>query len=153
MTSMPSWPMSSSRPMNGLTYFAPAFAARIPRVALETRGGVVREPFPGRPRSALGAPLLAHLVRLGRRDLEADRAVDEGDDVLDHLGPLAARLRDEGGVRRDAVEDAPGRGLANLVDVRGVGENLHPGRPPSSRTRRVVMNVAASRAPARFHPD
>src|SRR5712691_10903820 len=35
MTCMPSWPMSSRRPMNGLTYFAPAFAARIAWFALK----------------------------------------------------------------------------------------------------------------------
>src|SRR6266581_6825456 len=68
--------------------------------------------------------LLDHLVRLGRRDLEANRAVDEGEDVLDHLGPLAARLRDERRVRRDAVEDAPRGRFADLVDVRGIEEDL-----------------------------
>src|SRR5437667_44787 len=71
------------------------------------------------------ATLLDHLVRLRRRDLQGYRAVDEGEDVLDDLGPLAARLRDERRIRRDAVEDAPGSRFANLLDVRGVQENLH----------------------------
>jgi len=79
------------------------------------------------------AALLDHLVRLGRRDLEGDRAVDEGEDVLDDLGPLAARLRDERRVRRDAVENAPRSRLANLFDVRGIEENLDRARSPVVR--------------------
>src|SRR5206468_653139 len=69
--------------------------------------------------------LLDHVVGVRRRDLEADRPVDEGEDVLDHLPPLPSGLRDEGRVRRDPIEHAPGGRLADLVDVRGVEENLH----------------------------
>src|SRR2546430_9119746 len=78
------------------------------------------------------AALLDHLVRLGRRDLEGDRPVDEGEDVLDHLGPLPARLCDERGVRRHAVQDAPRGRLADLIDVRRVEEDLHHDGPPAS---------------------
>src|SRR5207247_9783315 len=41
---MPSWPMSSSRPMNGLTYFAPAFAARIAWFDEKMRVVLIRTP-------------------------------------------------------------------------------------------------------------
>src|SRR5205807_554180 len=58
------------------------------------------------------AALFDHLLRLSRRDLEGDRAVDEGEDVLDHLGPLPAGLCDERRIRRHPVEDAPGGRLA-----------------------------------------
>src|SRR5438128_9443285 len=89
------------------------------------------------------ATLLDHLVRLRRRDLQGDRAVDEGEDVLDDLGPLAARLRDERRIRRDAVEDAPGSGFADLLDVRGVQENLHHMRAVD-RWREPDMSISAS---------
>src|SRR5207253_1607627 len=78
------------------------------------------------------AALFDHLLRLSRSDLDGDRAVDEGQDVLDHLGPLPAGLRDERGIRRHPIEDAPGGRLADLVDVRGVEEDLHHERPPST---------------------
>src|SRR5205809_173528 len=81
------------------------------------------------------AALLDHLLRLGRRNLEGDRAVDEGEDVLDYLGPLSAGLRDERGIRRHPVEDAPGRGLTDLVDVGGVEEDLHHENQPSPKAR------------------
>src|SRR5213593_929002 len=64
--------------------------------------------------------LLDHVVGLGRCDLEGDRSVDEGEDVLDDLGPLPAGLRSERRIRGDAVEDAPRGRLADLVDVRRV---------------------------------
>src|SRR5438552_3629347 len=80
-------------------------------------------------------PLLDHLVGGGCRDLQRNRPVHEGQDVLDHLGPLATRLRDQRRIGRHAIEDAPGGGLSDLVDVRGVEEDLDHGRRRRPKAR------------------
>src|SRR6266850_2590862 len=112
--SMPTWLMSSSRPTNGLTNMAPAFAARSAHLADDL-------------------PALAdHLLRRGRHHLGADRSLDDGADLPDDLQEVPPLLRHQGGVRGHPVQDAPGVGLTNLLDVRRIEKDLHALSSPST---------------------
>src|SRR5213078_2485067 len=115
MTSIPSWPTSSRRPMNGLTYAAPAFAA-IRHCTLEKHNvTLVLIPASARrrtatiPASSIGifttmlCELLAlanHGVGVHRHHFRGDGTVHQGADLLEDVaGVQVTRLfREQRGV-------------------------------------------------------
>jgi hypothetical protein len=139
--------MSSRRPRNGLTYAAPALAARSACGGEKTSVVLMRIPSDDSVLIALRPPLADHGGGLEARDLGADRARGhDGADLAHRLVEVAALLRDEGGVGGDAVEDPPGVGLADLLHVRGIEEYLHDDlRARPARALRRVPAVAAGR--------
>ena len=64
-----------------------------------------------------------------------------GKDVLNYLRPLPARFGHGARVRGDPVQNAPGRGFADLVDVRGVEEDLDHGLPPRDERPGGLSNL------------
>ena len=110
ISAMPFSPMSSSRPMNGLTKVAPALAARIAwaaekhSVTLTIAPSSVRRRQARSPSGVSGtftvmflaiaaqhAGLGHHAVEFGGGDLGADRAGDDGADFGQHVLELLAR--------------------------------------------------------------
>jgi hypothetical protein len=71
------------------------------------------------------AALGHHVSRIDRRHLGRDRPVDDADDLAQRGMEFLAFLGDEARIRGHAVEQPERGGLADLVDVRGVDEELH----------------------------
>ena len=122
---MPSVAMSSSRPTNGLTYAAPTLAANSACVGEKISVTLTRMPSPDERLGGLDAlarerhlhddvlvdrrelaALGDHAGRVGRDDLGAHRPLHELADLLDDRARVAALLRQQRRIRRDAVDDA-----------------------------------------------
>ena len=58
-------------------------------------------------------------------DLRADRAIDQGADLLDHLEEAAPGLGDQRRIGGHAIEQAAGGQLRDLRDVGGIDEEFH----------------------------
>src|SRR5438445_69906 len=145
MTSMPSCPTSSSRPMNGLTYDAPAFAAmrhctlekhsvtfaRIPSAA-SRRTATIPASIIGILTTMLSAILARSfpsftIPSVSSATTSADTGPSTRTDLLQHVPgvEIPRLLRQERRVGRDAVDQA---GLGRPTDVfetRGIEEELH----------------------------
>ena len=159
--------MSSSRPRNGLTYVAPAFATSSAWFAREAERQVRPEPLaPEDPerlealdgrrelhddvRGDLGqlAPLLHHAVGVGGDHLEAHRAIDDPADLVDQVAERPLLLGDQRRVGGGAVEEAHRGDFLELVHAAGVQKDLHglplsvviglAGRPSLARRRHEV---------------
>ena len=141
---MPSVAMSSSRPTNGLTYAAPTLAAMqrlrrredqrdvdampSPDSALQRLHAVARERHLDddvlvdlRELAALGD----HAGRVGRDDLGAHRALHEPADLLEDRARVAALLRQQRRIGRDAVDDAERHQRFDFLEIAGIDEELH----------------------------
>ena len=71
------------------------------------------------------APFGDHPRVVGRDDLGADRALDDLADVLRDLPRVAALLRHERGIRRDAVDDAERDERLDFLEISGIDEEFH----------------------------
>src|SRR5207248_552405 len=58
-------------------------------------------------------------------DLRGHRSLHDVADLDEHVAKLAAALRDQRRVRGDAVDEPHRRGLADLLHVGGIDEELH----------------------------
>ena len=79
------------------------------------------------------ARLRQQRVELRRDALGRDRAIDDRGDLQHAVAVLDALLGEERRVRRDAVDDAERGAAPDLVDVRGVHEDLHRCTPVGTR--------------------
>lgn len=74
-----------------------------------------------------------HLFVLGGGDFGADRAIDNGADVLKHVGEAATGLGHQRRVGGYAVDQAGGGQLADLIDVGGINKEFHRSQHPCIR--------------------
>src|SRR5437899_2358288 len=142
---MPSWPTSSSRPMNGLTYVAPALAAMRHCMLEKQSVTLVRMPSLARRRTAtmpasiigifttmLSAILASSwpsrtIASVSTATTSAETGPYQGADLLEDVaGVQVTRLfREQRGVGGDPV-DQPGLGRpADVLEARGIEKELH----------------------------
>ena len=90
------------------------------------------------------AALLHHALGVGRHDLARDRAVDRLADLDQDLLGVARLLRQQARVGGDAVHDAERRGLADLLEARGVQKDLHDSSTFRSRDTTEMISPGRS---------
>jgi hypothetical protein len=165
ISSSPSMPMSSSRPMKGEMKVAPALAASSAWLAEKQSVTLTIRPSSAKtlqarspsqvsgtlmamlPAMAASAALLDHRVGLRRGDLGGDRAGDDVADLCDgDLDDVAARFQDQRRVGGDAVDHA-GSASSRMAAVSAVSTKNFMGARVLQRGRRLPARKRIAAGP------
>ncbi len=161
--------MSSRRPTNGLTKYAPTLAAISACAAENTSVTLTRVPssvsvLHARTPACVNGTLTtmcSEILRssrpsrsmpsyVGGHDLAADGAMDDVADLLEDVAGVPRLLRHQRGIGGDAVDDAEGVQPLDVGDVAGVDEEFHetlPPERPGSESRPCHRSASVPRQP------